>query len=670
MKREEIRTLVKSLTLEEKAALSSGAATFRAKGVERVGIPEIEMMDGPHGLRKQVGEQDFMGQNESIPATCFPAACAVGSSFDRELAAEVAGAMAEQWQAEDVEIILGPGINIKRSPLCGRNFEYYSEDPCVSGALGSAYVRAAQEKGTGTCLKHFLANNQEYRRRTESSEMDERTMREIYAAAFEQVVKEAKPWSIMAAYNKLDGVYATENADYLKKLLREEWGFDGAVISDWAAVHDRAAAIKGGCALTMPGDAAHDFQVVDAVRDGSLAEEDLDARCEEFLELVFRCEDARKKYAGTDYEKKEILEKAHQLARRVASESMVLLKNKNGILPFSPQAKVAVIGPFAKKPRYQGGGSSRVNAYQVLSLPEVTKDLKNVSYYDGMASDVEADPEKLKEAVTAAKEAEIAVIFAGVPPVMESEGFDRWTMKLPVCQNELIEAVCAVQPKTVVVLENGGAVEMPWVKAPAAILEAYLGGEAVNEAVWDVLTGEVNPSGHLAETFPLRLEDNPSYLFWPGEEDKVEYREGVFVGYRYYTSRDMKVRFPFGFGLSYTTFEYSNLTLDRDSYRAGERLTVSVNVKNTGEKAGKTLVQLYVGASLGDTGVRRPVRELRSFEKVLLEPGEERTVTFQLEKRAFAHWDREVHNWLVAGGDYEVQIVTSAEEIVLSQLRK
>lgn len=670
MKREEIRTLVKSLTLEEKAALSSGAATFRAKGVERVGIPEIEMMDGPHGLRKQVGEQDFMGQNESIPATCFPAACAVGSSFDRELAAEVAGAMAEQWQAEDVEIILGPGINIKRSPLCGRNFEYYSEDPCVSGALGSAYVRAAQEKGTGTCLKHFLANNQEYRRRTESSEMDERTMREIYAAAFEQVVKEAKPWSIMAAYNKLDGVYATENADYLKKLLREEWGFDGAVISDWAAVHDRAAAIKGGCALTMPGDAAHDFQVVDAVRDGSLAEEDLDARCEEFLELVFRCEDARKKYAGTDYEKKEILEKAHQLARRVASESMVLLKNKNGILPFSPQAKVAVIGPFAKKPRYQGGGSSRVNAYQVLSLPEVTKDLKNVSYYDGMASDVEADPEKLKEAVTAAKEAEIAVIFAGVPPVMESEGFDRWTMKLPVCQNELIEAVCAVQPKTVVVLENGGAVEMPWVKAPAAILEAYLGGEAVNEAIWDVLTGEVNPSGHLAETFPLRLEDNPSYLFWPGEEDKVEYREGVFVGYRYYTSRDMKVRFPFGFGLSYTTFEYSNLTLDRDSYRAGERLTVSVNVKNTGEKAGKALVQLYVGASLGDTGVRRPVRELRSFEKVLLEPGEERTVTFQLEKRAFAHWDREVHNWRVAGGDYEVQIGTSAEEIVLRQLIK
>ena len=667
MKQEEIKALVKSLTLEEKAALSSGAATFRTKAVERAGIPAIEMMDGPHGLRKQVGEQDFMGQNESIPATCFPAACAVGSSFDRELAARVAGAMAEQWQAEDVEVILGPGINIKRNPLCGRNFEYYSEDPFVSGALGSAFVQAAQEKGTGVCLKHFLANNQEYRRRTQSSEMDRRTLREIYAAAFERVVKEAKPWSVMAAYNKLDGVYATENADYLKKLLREEWGFDGAVVSDWAAVHDRAAAIKGGCALTMPGDAGHDFQVVDAVKDGSLPEEELDARCAELLELVFRCEDAKKDYADRNCEKREILEEAHQLARHVASESMVLLKNEGGLLPFSPRDRIAVIGCFAKDARYQGGGSSRVNAYRVPTMPEVTKSFENVSYYDGTASDVEADPERLREAVAAAKEADIAVIFAGVPPVMESEGFDRWTMKLPRCQNELIQAVCEVQPKTVVVLENGGAVEMPWVKEPAAILEAYLGGEAVNEALWDVLTGKVNPSGHLAETFPLRLEDNPSYLYWPGEEDRVEYREGVFVGYRYYTSLDRKVLFPFGYGLSYTTFGYSNLMVDSDSYRAGETLTASVHVKNMGEKAGKELVQLYVGASLGDTGVRRPVRELRGFEKVFLAPGEEKKVTFRLDKRAFAHWDRDVDDWRVAGGDYEIQIGTSAEDIVLRQ---
>ena len=670
--RERIKELTAQMTLEEKASLCSGETTFRTKAVERLGIPSIELADGPHGLRKQVGAQDFMGKNESIPATCFPAECALGSSFDKALAAEVAEAMAEQWKAAGVQVILGPGINIKRSPLCGRNFEYYSEDPLVSGALGAAFVKAAQEKGIGVCLKHFAANNQECRRRTENSQPDERTMREIYASAFEKVVKEAKPWSVMASYNRINGVYATENADYLKTLLRDEWGFDGAVVSDWAAVHDRTAAVRGGCALTMPGDAAHDNEIVEAVWEGRLDEKELDARCEELLGLIFRCTGSdAKECAGDCLEKSapecadEIFERGHALARRAAAESMVLLKNEGNILPLSPRARIAVIGTFAKEPRYQGSGSSRVNAWRVPSLPEVTAGMENVRYYDGTLSDVQEDKEKRKEAVAAAKDADVAVILAGVPSVMESEGFDRWTMKLPECWNELIEAVCAVQPKTVVVLENGGAVEMPWANRPAAILEAYLGGEAVNEAIWDVLTGRINPSGHLAETFPLRLEDNPSYLFWPGEGDRVEYPEGVFVGYRYYVSKKAEVLFPYGHGLSYTSFAYSDLTLSRNTYKAGEELKVSVYVKNTGERAGRALVQLYVGTSLGDTGVRRPIRELRAFEKIFLEPGESKKVEFQLDRRAFFYWDKEAHGWRVAGGSYEIQIGRSAEDIVL-----
>lgn len=643
--RERIKELTAQMTLEEKASLCSGETTFRTKAVERLGIASIELADGPHGLRRQVGAQDFMGKNESIPATCFPAECALGSSFDKALAAEVAETMAEQWKAAGVQVILGPGINIKRSPLCGRNFEYYSEDPLVSGTLGAAFVKAAQEKGIGVCLKHFAANNQECRRRTENSQPDERTMREIYASAFEKVVKEAKPWSVMASYNRINGVYATENADYLKTLLRDEWGFDGAVVSDWAAVHDRTAAVRSGCALTMPGDAAHDNEIVEAVREGRLDEKELDARCEELLGLIFRCAGSdAKECAGDCLEKSapecedEIFERGHALARRAAAESMVLLKNEGNILPLSPRARIAVIGTFAKEPRYQGSGSSRVNAWRVPSLPEVTAGMENVRYYDGTLSDVQEDKEKRKEAVAAAKDADVAVILAGVPSVMESEGFDRWTMKLPECWNELIEAVCAVQPKTVVVLENGGAVEMPWANRPAAILEAYLGGEAVNEAIWDVLTGRINPSGHLAETFPLRLEDNPSYLFWPGEGDRVEYPEGVFVGYRYYTSKKAEVLFPFGHGLSYTSFAYSDLTVSRNTYKAGEKLKVSVNVKNTGERAGRALVQLYVGTSLGDTGVRRPIRELRAFEKIFLEPGESKKVEFQLDRRAFSYY--------------------------------
>lgn len=657
MDREQIKALVAQMTLEEKAGLCSGASMFSTKGVERLGIPSINLSDGPHGLRKQSGKQDFLGQNESITATCFPAACATGSSFDPDLVQEMGRMLGRECQHEDVQVLLGPGINIKRSPLCGRNFEYFSEDPLVSGKLGSAYVEGVQAEGVGTSLKHFFANNQECRRRTQSSNMDERTMREIYTSAFEQVVRKAHPWTVMSSYNKADGVYVNEDPAYLRRLLREEFGFDGTVVSDWAAVHDRVAVLKGGCDLTMPAEDT-DHLIVEAVRSGSLDEAILNAACENIVELAFRCKEARCPQA---YD----FEAAHTLARRIAAESMVLLKNEGGLLPLDSGKKIALIGKFAAEPRYQGAGSSRVNPYRVPTMLDVTAGMENVSYTEGFGFGGMADPEEQARAVAAAKDADVAVIFAGLSAVMESEGFDRWVMKLPACQNELIEAVCAVQPHTVVVLQNGSAVELPWAEKPAAILEAYLGGEAVCEAIWDVLTGAVSPEGHLAETFPLRLQDNPSYLFWPGEGDRVEYREGVFVGYRYYASREMPVRYPFGHGLSYTTFSYSNLTLSADRFAAGDILKASVQVTNTGSRSGKALVQLYVGTSLGDTGVRRPVRELRGFEKVPLQPGETRTVEFMLDKRVLAHWDQDAHSWRVAGGTYEVQIGLSAQDIIL-----
>lgn len=661
MDRKEIRKLVEKLTLEEKAGLCSGAEMFCTKGVERLGIPAFNLSDGPHGLRKQSGKQDFMGQNQSVTATCFPAACATGSSFDTELVKEMAHMLGRQWQSENEQILLGPGINIKRSPLCGRNFEYFSEDPLVSGTLGSAYVEGVQEEGIGTCLKHFLANNQECRRRTQSSNMDERTLREIYTPAFEQVIKEAKPWSVMASYNKLDGVYATESGKYLNDLLRSEWGFDGAVISDWAAVHDRVEVVKGGCDLTMPGEPQTDHLLVEAVQNGTLEKEVLNRCCENMIALAFRAQEEKRSDVTYDFEE------AHELARHIAANSMVLLKNEDDLLPLDAAKKIAFIGKFAEEPRYQGAGSSRVNPYQVKNMLEVTAGMDHITYTKGFDLGASVDEAEQAKAVEAAKNADIAVIFAGLPPVMESEGYDRWTMKLPVCQNELIEAVCSVQPNTVVVLQNGGAVEMPWTDKPKAILEAYLGGEAVCEAIWDVLTGVVNPSGRLAETFPKRLQDNPCYLFWPGEADRVEYREGVFVGYRYYTSRDMEVRYPFGYGLSYTTFAYGDLRVSSDTFTAGDTLKVRVDVTNTGDRAGSEVVQLYIGAALGSIDLRRPVRELRGFQKVRLEAGETKTVEFSLDKRAFAHWELEAHAWRVAGGEYEIQIGRNANDIVLSR---
>lgn len=666
MEREKIRELISKMTLEEKAGLCSGLDFWHTKGIERLGIPSVMVSDGPHGLRKQDDAADHLGVNESIKAVCFPAGCATASSFDRNLTEGLGERLGEECQAENVSTILGPAMNIKRSPLCGRNFEYYSEDPLVSSEMAGAFVRGVQSKHVGTSPKHFMANNQEYHRLTSSSEMDERTMREIYLAAFEGMVKKEKPWTIMNSYNRLNGTYLCEHKEMLTDVLRDEWGFDGYVMTDWGAMNDRVEALKAGCNLEMPASGGiTDREIVEAVKDGSLPEEILDQRCEEFLNIVFRYVENRDRNAVFD------LEKDHEAARRMEEECMVLLKNEDDILPLDPEKKVVFIGKYAAAPRYQGGGSSHINSFRVESALDAVQDFpyinsENIKYAQGFDDgDDRTDEKLLKEAVEAAEHAEAAVIFAGLPDSFESEGYDRKHMRMPDCQNELISAVAAVQPNTVVVLHNGAPVEMPWIHEVKGVLEAYLGGQAVGGAVVNVLYGKANPSGHLAETFPLRLQDTSCYLNYGGEHDRSVYSEGVFVGYRYYTSREMEVLFPFGHGLSYTTFSVGNLRVDKDRMKESESLAVSVDVTNTGNRAGKELVQLYV-APKGGT-VIRPVRELRAFEKVSLEPGETVTVTFELDRRAFAYWNTEIHDWHVESGEYELQIGKNAQEIFLSR---
>lgn len=667
MKKEDIRQLISKMTLEEKASLCSGADFWHTKEVARLGIPAVAVSDGPHGLRKQDGEADHLGLNESIRAVCFPAGCALAASFDKSLARHLGETLGNECQAENVSTILGPAMNIKRSPLCGRNFEYYSEDPYVSTELGAAYVQGVQSKNVGTSPKHFMANSQEFHRMTSDSVMDERTMRELYLASFEGMVKKGKPWTIMNSYNKLNGTYLCENREILTDILRKEWGFDGYVMTDWGAMNNRIEALKAGCNLEMPSSGGiTDAEIVKAVTDGSMDEAILDQACEEFLNIVFRYKENRDTSAVFDREKD------HETARMIEEESIVLLKNEDKILPLDSDKKVALIGKYAASPRYQGGGSSHINSFKVESAMDALKGMENVVYAQGY-DDVQdvTDERLLAEAVETAKNADVAVIFAGLPDNFESEGYDRKHLRMPDCQNRLIEAVADVQPNVIVVLHNGAPVEMPWIGCVKAVLEAYLGGQAVGVAVANVLFGKVNPSGHLPETFPLRLQDTPCYLTYGGENDRSEYTEGVFVGYRYYTSREMPVLFPFGHGLSYTTFEYSNLKINniensikKIHVRESDGIKVTVDVSNTGNRAGKDVVQLYVSAK--DSKVIRPVRELRGFEKVELQPGETKTVSFELDSRAFAYWNKDISDWYVETGAYEIQIGKNAQEILLS----
>ena len=661
MTREDLKELVAKMTLEEKASMCSGADFWHTEAVERLGIPAMMVSDGPHGLRKQDQEADNLGVNDSIKAVCFPAGCGTAASFNRELITEMGEALGEECQAEGVGVILGPAVNIKRSPLCGRNFEYYSEDPYVASEMAGALIAGVQSKNVGTSIKHFLANNQEHRRLSSSSEIDERTLHEIYLAAFEGAVKKEKPWTVMCSYNRINGTYAAQNKETLTDILRGEWGFDGFVMSDWGAVNDRVPDLEAGLDLEMPSSGGiNDRLIVEAVKNGRLKEEVLDRAVERILNIVYRYEENRDKTAVFDRDKD------HELARKVAEETCVLLKNEDSILPLDEKAEIAFIGKYAVKPRYQGGGSSHINSHKVTSAWDCVKDWGNISFAEGFRDDADqTDEALLTEAVELAKKAKAAVIFAGLPDAFESEGFDRTHMRMPDCQNELIARVAAVQPNTVVVLHNGSPVEMPWADQVKGILEAYLGGQAVGAAVVYILFGKVNPSGKLPESFPYHLEDNPSYLYYWGEGDRVEYREGVFVGYRYYDKKKMAVRFPFGYGLSYTTFAYSEPKLSAGRIRDTDTVTIRVDVTNTGSRTGKEVVQLYVSAP--DSKVIRPVRELRGFDKIELAPGETKMVSFTLDMRAFAYWNTDIHDWYVESGKYLIQIGGSSRDIAIEQ---
>lgn len=658
MEAKKIRELISEMTLEEKAALCTGDGSWKTRAMEHLGIPSVWMTDGPHGLRKQEGKTDHLGINKSNESVSFPAECAAAASFDREVLQMIGRELGKEGQGEHVNMILGPGLNMKRSPLCGRNFEYFSEDPYLAGEMGAAYVEGIQSQGVGACVKHFLANNQETGRLTVSSEVDERTLREIYLPAFEKVVKDAKPWAVMASYNRVNGTFATESREYMTELLRKEWGYDGMVVSDWGAVHDRAAAIAAGTDLTMPEDSGTNRQIVEAVESGKLSMELLDQACENILRFVFRADEKKLEHASPDFEH------GHIVSRIAEEQSAVLLKNEDGILPLSIMQKAAFIGEFAEHPRFQGGGSSKVNPVKVSGALKAAGGIANVEYSVGYHG-TEPDETLIREAVETAAAADAAVVFAGLPLEMETEGMDRRHMRLPESHNRLIEEVAKVQPNTVVVLHNGSPVEMPWADRVKGILEMYLGGEAVGEAAVDLLYGAVNPSGRLPETFPLKLEDNPSYLYYFGSENKVEYREGIYIGYRYYESKKQEVLFPFGHGLSYTNFSYSNLHVDREELEIGEILTVSVDVKNIGDRRGKEVVQLYVGVK--ECSVLRPVRELKGFEKVSLDPGEEATVRFELTPRDFSYWDDELHCFRMPDAVCEVQIGKSAHEIILQK---
>ena len=654
----DIEKLVSQMTLEEKASLCSGKGFWETKPIDRLHVPSVWLSDGPHGLRKQAGTGDHIGLGESVVATCFPTAAGLACSFDRALARMVGEALGEECQAENVGVLLGPGANIKRSPLCGRNFEYFSEDPFLSGEMAAAHIRGVQSKNVGTSLKHYAANNQEHRRMSVNAVVDERALREIYLASFEYAVKGGKPWTVMCAYNKVNGVYASEDPFLLTRVLREEWGFDGFTVTDWGACADHVKGVAAGMDLEMPcTGSVNETLLIQAVRSGKLDESMLDRAVCRMLAVLYRYLDNRDPSAVYDRDQH------HHLTRRVARETMVLLKNENGLLPLSG-GKIAFIGQYAKAPRYQGTGSSRINPSHVLSALEAVRSVAKVAYAQGFD---DADPSVrqalLDEAVETARKADVVVLFVGLPDTYESEGFDRAHMRLPDDQNELIQAVCKVSGKVVVVLHGGSPVEMPWADDVQAILEAYLGGQAVGGAVVDLLFGAANPCGKLAETFPMRLSDTPSHLFFPGDRATVNYRESIYVGYRYYDTKQMAVRYPFGFGLSYTTFKYGRLRLDSRTIAPDGQLSVAVDVTNTGKVFGKEAVQLYVHSA--HQGVSRPEQELKGFEKVALEPGETKTLRFTLDRRAFAYWEERIHDWYVESGAYEIRVGASSRDIRL-----
>nr|WP_201470384.1 glycoside hydrolase family 3 C-terminal domain-containing protein [Microbacterium hydrocarbonoxydans] len=649
------------LTLDEKASLTSGADFWTTKSVDRVGIPSLMLTDGPHGLRKQGGDTDHLGLAGSVPATCFPPAVGLSATFDPALAERVGVALGIESAIEDVAVILGPGINIKRSPLCGRNFEYMSEDPIVSGAIGAGLVRGIQSQGVGSSLKHFAANNQETDRLRVSSDVDPRTLREIYLRGFQRVVEDAQPWTVMCSYNRINGVYASEDPWLLTGVLRDEWGFEGIVVSDWGAVNDRVTGLVAGMDLEMPSSGGRtDAEIVAAVHDGELDESALDTVVDRLIDLTRKAQ-ARPAVSGP-----LDVDAHHALAREVAGRSIVLLRNDGGILPLQPTATLAVIGEFARTPRFQGAGSSQINPTRIDTAIDEIRALSSadVSFAAGYTidetdADADADAAALRaEAVAAASSADVAVVFLGVPAHEESEGFDREHIDLPSAQLALLDAVLEANPRTVVVLSNGGVVALPFADRVPAIVEAWLLGQAGGGGTADVLFGVVNPSGRLAETIPLRIEDTPAFGSFPGEHGHSVYGEGLLVGYRWYDARRMQVAYPFGHGLSYTTFSYGDATASVDG--SGD-VIVTVPVTNTGSVVGREVVQAYT--SLPGSSVQRAPRELKAFASVLIEAGETAQVELRLRRSELAYWDTRIDGWIVEDGEYVVEVGSSSRDL-------
>jgi beta-glucosidase len=651
-----IQSLISQMTLEEKAALCTGATPWSTTPVERLGIPELIVSDGPHGLRRVPDLNSMIIQ--SLPATCFPTASCLASTWDVELIHKMGGALAEECIALNVDVLLGPGANMKRSPLGGRNFEYFSEDPFLAGEMAVALIDGIQSKGVGTSLKHYAANNQEFQRFSISAEVDERTLREIYLPAFETAVKKAGPWTVMCSYNKVNGTFASEHHYLLTEILKKEWGFEGLVVSDWGAVRDRVAALRAGLDLEMPGPQERRVKaVVEAVRSGSLDEATLNEAVRRILTIVFKAKETVKN--GTFD-----VDAHHELAHQIASEGMVLLKN-NGLLPLTGQQHIAVIGRAAENAHFQGGGSSHINPTRVaVPFKELQAQARNaeLTYAEGYPTDNSFRQDMIDQAVGLAQAADVAVLYIALPTFKESEGYDRQDLDLTDQQVALIKAVSKLQPNTVVVLNNGAPVAMnEWIDGVSAVLEGWLMGQAGGAAIADVLFGRINPSGKLAETFPIKLSDTPAHLNWPGGAGQVRYGEGLFIGYRYYDVKEIPVLFPFGHGLSYTTFAYSTATVSAKHFKDVEGVTMTVDVTNTGSLAGKETVQVYVHDQ--KSGLVRPEKELKGFAKVELQPGETKTVSIALDFRAFAYYHPEHKQWITENGEFDILVASSALDI-------
>ena len=646
--------ILQKLSLEQKCALLSGKNTWQTQDYPKQGVPAIWLSDGPNGLRKQAGAADHLGLNPSVPATCFPTAATMANSWDPALGEEVGQALGEETAANRVNVLLGPGLNVKRSPLCGRSFEYFSEDPYLSGKMAAAYVRGIQGNGVAACPKHFAVNSQELRRMASNSVLDERTLRELYLTAFEIVVKEAHPKSIMSAYNKVNDIYANENHHLLVDILRKEWGFDGAVVTDWGGSNDHVEGVKNGSTLEMPSPGLGGARkLLKAVAEGSLTEQEIDLRVDELLDLVLSTTAAMEKAPRKFDEKAH-----HELAQRAAAESIVLLKNEGGILPLKHGKKAALIGDFALTPRYQGAGSSMVNPTRVDSLKDAMEaaELDMVGYCAGYERSGKPNKAYLDEAVSQARMADVVLLCIGLDESSESEGLDRTHIGIPAVQKQLLDAVTAANPNVVAVVSAGSVIETDWVEQCKAVVHGYLGGQAGAGAMLEVLTGWQNPCGKLAETIPLRYEDTPAARYFPGRKQNAEYREGLYVGYRYYETANKAVRYPFGYGLSYTTFAYSDLKVN------AEKITFTLT--NTGSVAGAEIAQLYVAKP--DATVFRPAKELKGFAKVFLKAGESKTVTIPLDDKAFRYWNVATDRWEVEGGSYQLLVGASVQDIRLT----